>query len=405
MKSSQSHLPSLLSALLFIVGAMVFFSVALITGITALATLLAGKEVHAQQTILCAVSGFEALILLVATFISIQRYRQQPFTEQDFSFHIGPWQIVFYLLVMALVVFLGYQFGEKSSFNWIILPILTIPAVALPIIVLLGLGIRGIPLGARWQSWGAFGIAMTLSPFLLIIFEVFAMIVIVILAVAFILSQPRLVNDIEHLSRQIQILGPQSEALQDLLLPYLTKPGVMIISLVYVAALVPMIEELIKPLGVWFFARRLTSPAQGFAFGALSGAAYALIETLGVSGQTEGWATLLLSRIGTGILHITTTALMGAAIVYAVRERHYLRLLITYFLAISMHGLWNALAVIYTFATLGKVLNQKTAFNQFQTPLVVGMSVLALIYLVILVFANNRIRATLPKPVLEEPTP
>ncbi|SRR6266498_2285168 len=401
----KSHLPSLLSTLLFIVGAVVFFSVALITGITTLATLLAGKEAHAQQTILCAVSGFEALVLLIAAFISIQRYRQQPFTQLDFSFNIAPWQIMLSLLVLAIVVFLGYQFGEKSSFNWLFLPVLTIPAVALPIFVLLGLGIRGIPLGARWQSWGAFGIAMTLAPFLLIILEVLALFVIVIFAVAFILSQPRLVSDIEHLSRQIQILGPQSEALQNLLLPYLTKPGVMIISLVYIAALVPMIEELIKPLGVWLFAKQLTSAAQGFAFGALSGAAYALIETLGVSGQTEGWATLLLSRIGTGILHITTSALMGAAIVYAVRERYYLRLLLTYLLAISMHGLWNALAVLYTFAALGKFLNQQTAFNPFQTPLVVGMSVLALIYFGILIFSNNRMRAALPEPVPEEPAP
>src|ERR1044071_3663347 len=138
MKSSQSHLPSLLTSLLFIVGAMVFFSVALITGITAVATLLAGREVHAQQTILCAVSGFEALVLLAATFISIQRYRQQPFTQQDFSFRIRPWQIVFYLLMVAIVVLIGYQFGEKSSFNWLLLPVLTIPAVALPILILLG---------------------------------------------------------------------------------------------------------------------------------------------------------------------------------------------------------------------------------------------------------------------------
>src|ERR1041384_277980 len=201
MTSSQSHLPSLLTSLLFIVGAMVFFSVALITGITALATLFAGKEVHAQQTILCAVSGFEALILLIAAFISIQRYRQQPFTQEDFSFHIRLWQIVFYLLLIAIVVFLGYQFGEKSSFNWLILPVLTIPAVALPIFILLGLGIRGIPLGARWQSWCVFGVAMTLAPFLLVILEVIALFVIVIFAVAFIISQPKLVSDIEHLAR------------------------------------------------------------------------------------------------------------------------------------------------------------------------------------------------------------
>jgi hypothetical protein len=228
---------------------------------------------------------------------------------------------------------------------------------------------------------------------------------IIIFVVAFIISQPGLSSEMENLSRQIQLFGPQSQAARDLLLPYVTRPGVMVIALAYTAVLIPLIEELIKPLGVWFFAKQLTFPAQGFAFGALSGAAYALIETLGVSAQTEGWASLLLSRVGTGILHITTTALMGAAIAYAIRERRFLRLLITYFLAASMHGLWNALAVLYTFSTLGQVLNQQTPFNRLETPLLISMILLAVVYFIILIFANNRMRATLPGPIVEETKP
>src|SRR5512133_2523384 len=125
MKTSQSHLPSLLSSLLFIIGAMLFVSVALVTGATALGTLIAGKSVNAQRTILCAVSGFEALILLVAAFISIQRFRQQPFAEQDSSFHVAAWQIALGLLITAIVIWLGYQIRDMRSLNWLLLPILT----------------------------------------------------------------------------------------------------------------------------------------------------------------------------------------------------------------------------------------------------------------------------------------
>ncbi len=113
MKSSQTHLPSLLSSLLFIVGAMLFFSVALIMGVTAISTLLAGKNVQAQQTIILVVSAFEAVILLAATFISVQRFRNQPFAEKESSFNIAAWQIVFSLLATAIVVFIGYQIGAN----------------------------------------------------------------------------------------------------------------------------------------------------------------------------------------------------------------------------------------------------------------------------------------------------
>ncbi len=405
MKSSQTHLPSLLSSLLFIVAAMLFFSVAFIMGVTAISTLLTGKNIQAQQTIILVVSAFEAVILLAAAFISIQRFRNQPFAEKESSFNIAAWQIVFSLLATAIVVFIGYQIGANGSFNWLLLPALTVPAVALPIFILLGLGIRGIPLGERWQTWSVFGIAMTLAPFILIFLEVFVLFVVVIFVAAFLASQPDFVTQVERLSRQIYQLGPQPEAMQNLLLPYATKPGVIAIALLYFALLVPVMEEIFKPLGVWLFANKLTSPAQGFALGALSGSAYALIETLGVSAQTDEWASLLLSRIGTGALHITTSALMGAAIFYAFRERRYLRLLGIYLLSISLHGLWNALAILYTFASLTEYLNQQTLFKGLQTPLTVSMAILGVIFFIILVLSNRQMRATLPKPIIEESIP
>src|SRR6185436_18726994 len=126
---------------------------------------------------------------------------------------------------------------------------------------------------------------------------------------------------LQALSQKIMLLGPQSEAARDLLSPFLTRPGVISVALVYIAILVPALEEIFKPLGVWLLAGKLDSAAQGFTLGALSGAGYALIETIGVTGQQGDWASLLFTRIGTGLLHITTSALMGAAIVLAWRER------------------------------------------------------------------------------------
>ena len=219
--------------------------------------------------------------------------------------------------------------------------------------------------------------------------------------VAYVLAQPELALELQNLSQEIIILGPESEAALDRLAPLLTKPSVMATVLIYIAVLVPAIEEIFKPIGVWFFAGKL-EPAQGLSLGALSGAGYALIETIGVTSQTSEWASLLFSRIGTGLLHITTSALMGAAIVMAWRERRYLRLIGTYLLAVLLHGLWNSLAIIFTFSTLAEMFEQPGRLGTIQSPIIIAMVILAITLFAILVLSNFRMRKTVSLPV--EPT-
>jgi hypothetical protein len=215
------------------------------------------------------------------------------------------------------------------------------------------------------------------------------------------MTQPQLLSELQGLSQRIMIAGPESEAARALVFPLLMRPGVLISALIYVAVLVPAAEEIVKPLGVWLFARQLDSPAQGFALGALSGAGYALIETVGVSGQqTAEWASLLLSRIGTGLLHITTSALMGAAIVLAWRERRFLRLVGTYILAVLLHGLWNAFAILFTFSSLAEFFDQPSDLSRFQPAILIAMAILATALFLILAASHRNVRAAIPAVVL-----
>jgi uncharacterized membrane protein YiaA len=175
--------------------------------------------------------------------------------------------------------------------------------------------------------------------------------------------------------------------------------------LAYIAILVPALEEIFKPLGVWLLAGKLESPAQGFALGALSGAGYALIETIGVSNQTVEWASLLFSRIGTGLLHITTSALMGAAIVLAWRERRYLRLIGTYFLVVLLHGLWNTFAMLFTFSGLAELIGQSGFLSTLQPVMIITMSILAIGLFAILVIFNRKMRNSVQFPLKEPGVP
>ncbi|RPI89334.1 MAG: PrsW family intramembrane metalloprotease [Chloroflexi bacterium] len=405
MKSSQNHIPSLLSALTFIVGALFLFGIALVMGIGALASFFRGTDVPAQQTIFLVAFGFEGIILLTATFFSFQKFLQRPSADQNVTIPSPAWLIALSVIVAAASILIGYQISEIEPVAWILLPILTIPAIVLPLGVLLAFGIRKLPFGRRWQTWSVLGLAMSLAPLMLFIIETLVAIVIFFVIIVYVMAQPELASQLEELSQQIMILGPDSEVILDLLSPYLTNPAVIVTALIYMAVLVPAVEEIFKPLGVWLFAGKLESRAQGFALGALSGAGYALIETIGVSGQTTEWATLLFTRIGTGLLHITTSALMGGAIFLAWHERRYLRFIGIYFLAILLHGLWNTAAILFTFSSVAEMLEQEGRLSTIQPALVVAMSGLAVGLFLILVRSNWKLRKTVLSPSTQPALP
>lgn len=402
MRSSTAHLPSLLGFLLFTLGAVLTLGVAFILGVITLGGLLVGEPVQASETILLTVIAFEGLLLSGAAYVSIQKFLQKPSADAESFFTLSAWQIGACLLAAGIALLIGHLVIDSEPVNWLLIPLLTLPAVVLPILILFGLGARGIPLGPRWRTWNVLGISMTLVPFVTFLLEALLMILIFFLVGLYVVSQPELVAQMEKLAQQIYLLESDPQALFDLIAPLILRPGVLMLAMLFFSLLVPMLEELIKPLGVWLFANQISSPAQGFALGALSGSAYALIETLGVSPQSADWAGLLLTRIGTGVLHVTTSALMGAGIVYAVREQRYFRLLGIYVLSVFLHGLWNGLAMLFTFSAMADLAGQQDIFVGLITPSAVGMILLGIGFLIILVLANLRLGAKQPENLREE---
>ncbi|HJQ13108.1 MAG TPA: PrsW family glutamic-type intramembrane protease [Anaerolineales bacterium] len=397
MQNTSTHIPSLLGAILFALSGLFLLGIGLLMGFAAFFAFVTGETVQAQQTILFLAFGFEAALLFVIAFFAFQKTLRKPVADQNASISVSRLQILLGILVASAAILTGSQISGIEPLNWVVLPLLTLPAVVLPLVVLLALGAQTLPLATRWQSWSVLGLGMTLAPLLLLILETIIAIVLLIGGVIYVSSQPELFSELQGVARQLMVLGPQSEAVQDLLSPYLTSPGVMVMALLFIAVLVPAIEELCKPLGVWLLAGKLNSNAQGFTLGVLSGAGYALVETIGVSGQASEWAVLLFTRIGTGLLHITTSALMGAAIASAWRERRYQHLIGTYLFAVLLHGLWNAFAMLFTFSTLAEFLDQPGPLGTLQPWLIAFMILLAVGLFVILTTSNRRMRVmTIP---------
>ncbi len=405
MRSSSTHLPSLLGLLLFTFVGTLALLVAAILGSTALIKAMNGGQMDGRQMTLVAVSIFEALLLLGAAYVSLLKVLRKQAADAEAIFTMKGWQIAACLALAAMAIWLGSLILENTSVNWLLLPLLTLPAVFLPIVVLFGLGSRSISLGPRWRAWNVLGISMTLVPFLTFLLEAMAILFVLGLVIVYISSQPALLAQVERLSTQIYTIQQDPEALIGLVAPLLLRPGIMAISLLFFSVLVPMMEELVKPLAVWLFGNQISTPAQGFALGALCGAAFALLETFGVSAQSGDWSTLLLTRLGTNTLHVTTAALMGAAIVYAIRERRYLRLLGTYLLCVSLHGLWNGLAILFTYSGLAEMYLPKNLLNGLDTSFAITLGVLAILLLALLILSNRRMRAKQPTPSQEGPVP
>jgi hypothetical protein len=240
----------------------------------------------------------------------------------------------------------GYWAAKNLEWGWPLLPIVNLLASGLPIAFFTALALNRLRVGPAWRAWSVFGLGITAGPLLLIAAEVMLFSFIFALFLLYVGLTPGMVAAIQQLSEQIQIISDE-ESLLRLLAPILTSPSTLLIALFALAIGVPIIEELLKPIGVWLFADHILSPEEGFALGILGGAAYALFETLGASAQfgTE-WASLTAARSGTGLLHILTTGLTSWALVSAWREHRYWRLAGIFTLSVMLHAAWNTISVL-----------------------------------------------------------
>lgn len=303
------------------------------------------------------------------------------------------------ILIFPLVLWLGDHVIQDQALGWLFLPILHVLAVGIPVTWLFLLGSRGLSVGSPQRFWGIFSSSLVLGPFIILALEIAALLGLAILGVVYVSSQPNLQEKLANLTLRLSHVPNQFVALR-ILAPLLQKPVVFLAILAYGAVIVPVVEELVKPAGVWLLLRRGLTPAQGFAGGLLSGAAYAIFESLALANASTDWAVLALARVGTALLHIVTTGLTGWALVQIWpsapgRTRHNVaRLAITYLVVVCLHGLWNGLTLVTAWVNLvhqfdsnpNDVLMQAGQLAPF------GLGTLVLIFFAILVVVNNRVR-------------
>jgi RsiW-degrading membrane proteinase PrsW (M82 family) len=122
-------------------------------------------------------------------------------------------------------------------------------------------------------------------------------------------------------------------------------PVFMTLALVFIVA-GPIVEELVKPLGVVLMSYRRPSAAQAFLWGLASGAGFAMAENaFNTTLALEVWALVIPLRIGATAMHCLCTALTSLGWQRFLVERRPWSLVSRYGQAVAIHATWNATVI------------------------------------------------------------
>ena len=254
------------------------------------------------------------------------------------------------IFVLPAVLLLGHLVAQYDFSSLLFLPFFHIIAVGLPILWFMYLGIRGLPLGSKQRKWGVFASGLVLGPLLIMLAEIFLLGAVVLAGVALMFNQPEIINELITNIEAVANAGADPDQIVAELGPYILNPKILFLVFLFAALIVPLVEEALKPIGVWLLIDRDITPAEGFAAGLLSGAGYAFFESVALTSAAEEWMLVVVARIGTAVIHILTTGLMGWAMAYSWRHSNYIRVGLTYLGAVCLHGLWNGLALLMMLA-------------------------------------------------------
>ncbi len=312
---------------------------------------LAGAHRSALDlVVLCTALIVIAAVLIVALYYSIVKLSGRTIRPANPRLLKFGQALLLIVIWAAAAAGAGFLF-DKPIIKWIT-PLLYALAIAIPVYFFVRLATGGLHPGSRQRLWGvlATGIELGIAP--AIIAEVMLVFIAVIALVIYLAIQPGQLTAFEQLASELENAGDMQQVL-NAISPWLTSPLTLLLALLFFSGLAPLIEETAKSLAVWSVFDRLSSPAQGFALGALSGAAFGLVESLLVSATPDSsWTLTLLVRGASTMMHIMAASLTGWGIGQFRVTHRWSRLLGMYFLAFALHGVWNGSVVAITFGSL-----------------------------------------------------
>jgi len=362
-KSWQNTLSLALSAL----GILVFTLLAALMAIfgTSMSGFLAVPEAQlisvgtlAWASLLC------ALALIPAFLLSLRQWRGQP-TPAWLDMQAQPKVrkvILRSILLWPLAVFAGWQVTGSPALARFLLGPINLLVAGLPVLWLFNLAQWKLKGGSPLRKWRIFGFSLVVTPALIMVLEILAA-VILLGGIGLWWSargalDPDLQQTLTKLMDQISAGSEDLDAVVQSLEPLLLQPAVIAWGLAVFAGVMPVIEEVVKPLALWALAGKRITEAEGFVGGLLAGAGFALLENVlffTTATGADDWLFLAVGRAGTGMLHMLSSGLVGWGLAKMWREGQWFQQALATLGAIALHGLWNVLSLasgVLPFATL-----------------------------------------------------
>lgn len=250
------------------------------------------------------------------------------------------------LLLVAGLIYLVYRLRIQSLPGFLT-GFLNILVITLPVIAWVIVGSHGLKAHSTQRLWGVFNISEFISTTAAMVIEILMAILVVVAAIGWLVQQNEFAPYLTLFQNQGSLTEMQIQSLVYDIQPLIKTPLIYALVILGMCLFIPMVEELLKPLGVWFFIGKQITPSEGFFLGLLGGAGFALVESLLVMGSaTDSWVSTVIGRVGTGLLHVTTAGILGRAMAKSWQDGRYSRISLTYLGVIVLHGIWNFFALL-----------------------------------------------------------
>jgi len=308
-------------------------------------------------------------------------------------------------LTVLVLIWMDAPLVSSPGADWLN-AVINVLTILIPIWWFLELGRVRLAGGSAKRQWGIFSFSTFLTLPIILVMEVIVLGFGFLFGVLWLVQQPEFAPYLIQFGSSSGFDPAEWENLVLDLLPLLSRPGVLAVLAGVAALVVPMIEEMLKPLGVWLLHKREPTPAEGFTIGLICGAAFALLESLfSISAVMPGERLFVITgRLGTGLLHIFTAGINGWALAATWRDGKFRRVAVTYVLSVLIHGAWNLFALLLGLHLAGDVFPSivDTAWSQAAVWLLPGITIFLLLGLVAFNLYLRRSFTPSPLPPLLE---
>jgi RsiW-degrading membrane proteinase PrsW (M82 family) len=351
MAPKRTKIPSIL---LLILSALGILFGGFIAGITLVDAYLFSTDNLSTTDILSITTtsllSFSVCVLNLPTFIAtIRNLKQKPSRHPlPILFKKANYLIVFWLFIILI----GYFISQNETAVFLLAP-LTIIAVSIPVFWLIEFARQGLPRSTKLREWGTLTIGITITPIIIIFVEMMVVAIIIVVVMIGLGFQTNLIDQITPFLENINLyqggIGELEQILYDLMKNPIISAGIFLT----IGLLAPLIEEIFKPMAIWFLLRRPLKEYEGFSLGLISGGAFALLESAGmvIRMNAQDWLPAVALRAATGVLHIGLSGLVGYGLTRSWNQKQYGKGIVYVFSATLLHGGWNSVALLSGFSS------------------------------------------------------